>query len=215
MNVEPANEKKFEIHKLEINMRLEMLNIAISAKVDAYDLELQDITLTDIERQRLTILRDECNADYSKQVAYAKMLLQIGNGEVSFDQEEDPNIELSWLDEKEHSSDLILSAITTFTQVDVETVTEDYLVEQRPDLLTLEDVNLLAECNKHPDTAKSIKRKKDLFDLKFKQLAGESKRAALAHLYPTGFDVTKMEKRTILGITNTQVIFIFTRFNNT
>lgn len=202
--MEPATEKKFEIHRLIVNMRLERLKESIAARVVALDVEITDVNTEDTQRERLIVLRDSCKSDYDKQVAYAKMLIQIGNGEVNFNQHDDPNIELIDHDEMNHLSRLCISNITTFTQINRDAITEDYL-QDHLDLMTAEDFALLAECNLTPDMAKSIKIKNDLLQSKFELLAGRSKRVALDELYPGGFDADVMQKRTILATTNKQV----------
>ena len=90
---EPLGEKKFEIKKLIIHMRLEMLKILIEARLLEIDTAIAVVVVVVVvyvvangdvvEQARLQSLRDQCDSDYVGQIAYAKMLLQIGDGEVN------------------------------------------------------------------------------------------------------------------------------------
>ena len=197
-------QKKFVIDKLTINMRLEKLNRELLTKLESIDAEIASNDTSVMRQAELTDLRTECVSDRDKQEAYAKMILQIGDGVQMYDEVEDPDIEMVDNDPRACSSSLCISNLTTFTQIDREDITEEYL-RSDPTFLLEQQLLLLDECNATPDECFSIKMKNELFDLKFVEFASHSKKIALEHLYPNGFDADAMQKRTILATTNVQV----------
>lgn len=198
------NQKKFVIEKLTINMRLEKLNQELSARLESIDSEIALNQTSVRRREELANLRLQCVSDRDKQVAYAKMILQIGDGVQMYDQNDDPDIAMVDNDPRQCSTSLCISNITTFTQIDKEDITEDYL-RSDSNFLSETQIELLDECNITPNEAKSIIIKNELFDLKFKEFASHSKKIALNEMYPDGFDADVMQKRTILATTNDQV----------
>ena len=199
--------KKFVIEKLTINMRLEKLNRDLLARLESIDSEIALDETSAMRQEELGRLRLECVNDRDRQVAYAKMILQIGDGVQMYDQDEDPDIEMVDNDPRLCSSSLCISNLTTFTQIDREDITEDYL-RSDPNFLTEQQIELLDECKLNPYEGKSIKTINELLDLKFMEFASHSKKIALDQMYPFGFDAEAMQKRTILATTNDQVKYI-------
>jgi len=99
----------------------------------------------------------------------------------------------------------VFSGITTFTEINREQVTEEYL-QEHSELLSAEDVEILEECRVNPNAAKTIKMRKKLLESQYLALATASKLHALSQLYPAGhLNADIMMKRTILASLNSQV----------
>jgi len=205
--VEPQGnfDRKFQIYKLKTNMRLEKLNQDLVKSLENIDQELSLATTCDRDREELISRRTQVQENCDRQIRYAKMLLQIGDGERGFG-DDTADIEQVYISEETCTTHLVIKNLTTYKQIEEENITLEYLLDECDDIKGDDErLQFRGWIAQPPTSVQDIKIMNDAKKDKFVQLATAAKTSAIEELYPNGFDSADMQRKTILATTNSQV----------